>query len=99
MQTNVDNLLSFGLFKHTETPNGSGSPALPKKHFATICTAIDDRPITAATVPIFWTIPDIKNEVSDVKDVERFIGSEFAVDIGSYPMHEYSPLLHSFLTP
>lgn len=61
--------------------------------------AIDHRPVIAATVPIFGTIPDINNELSDIKDLMFFRGINFCSGYCGLSMEENSQQLHAFMTP
>ena len=60
--------------------------------------AIDNRPINSATVQIFWPMPDINNELSDVNDSKCFPGIDFCSGYWQLPMEENSQPLHAVMT-
>lgn len=63
------------------------------------CMAIDNCPINAATVPIFWSVLDISNELSDEKKATVFIYIAFCSRYWQLPIYINNQRLQAFITP
>lgn len=100
MQEYVDNILKLGFLKHTEGPKWvSLSKIVPEKPPAMFHIAIDNRQINAATIPIFWPMPDINNERSSVNGATCFCGIDFCSGYWQLPMVDESQPLFEFMIP
>lgn len=60
---------------------------------------IDNSSINGATVPIFWSIPYINNELGDVKRSKCFCGIDFCSGYCQLPMEQKIQPLYAFTTP
>lgn len=89
MEKYVDNLLSLGFVVPTEDPEWVNAPNIvSKKPPDMFHLKIYNRPINAATVPVFWPTTDINNELSDVKGSKLICGIDFCSSYGQLPMDE-----------
>lgn len=100
MEKYVENLLKLGFVIPTENPEWVSAPNIvPKKPPAMFRMALDYRPINASTIPIFWPMPDINGELSDVKGASSFCGVDFCSGYWQLPMARESQHLLAFMTP
>lgn len=96
----MDNLLRLGFFTQAKDPEWVSTPKIvPKRPPAMFCMTIDNRSINAATVAIFWPMPDINNELSDVRRATVFISIEVCDGNWQLPMNIHSQPLEAFMKP
>lgn len=91
MEVYFHNLIKLGFVHHTENPEWVSAPNIvPIKPPEMSRMTSDYSAINSVTILLFWPVPDITNEFSDVKDSKGFFSIDFCSGYWQMPMAEDS---------
>lgn len=87
MEKYIDSLLDLGFVVSTKDPKWVNTPYIDPKNLPSMFRmVIENRPINAATVPIFWAMSDFNNEPGDVNGSKCFCGIAFCSGYWQLPL-------------